>query len=86
MDEIYQKLKQYIIDEFLSEYGENTLDPNRPLVEDGIVDSLGIILITSFIEEQFGIVLQPEEIVLDNFETLRTISELVNQKRVGNPN
>jgi acyl carrier protein len=86
LNETNQALKQFIIDEFLSEYGEDTLDANRPLVEDGIIDSLGIFVLVNFIDTHFGILLESDEIVLDNFETLNTLSALVNQKMAGAAN
>lgn len=80
MDNINLILKQYIIDEFLAPRGQNSLEPKYQLFEEGAIDSLGLIILSNFIEEQFNIKLQSEEIILENFATLEIISAVVAQK------
>ncbi len=48
--------------------------------EEEIIDSLGIFVLISFIEEQFNVKINPDEVVLDNFETIDTIKFLVMSK------
>lgn len=80
LDNINLILKQYIIDEFLAPRGQTSLDPDYQLFEEGLIDSLGLIILSNFIEEQFNIKLQSEEIILENFATLEIMSALVTQK------
>jgi acyl carrier protein len=48
-----------------------------PLLESGIVDSLGILDLVGFIETEFGVQVKDEELLPDNFRTLRSVSRLV---------
>ena len=73
--EIPQKLKDYI--------NENRAplppvsDPDEPLQ----IDSLGLIRLVSFMESDCGIRVEDEELVAENFATLRSLEKLIIQKR-----
>lgn len=61
--------KEILVDEGLS------LAPNISLVEEGILDSFGILKMASFLENEFNIQLSPMDLTLDNFETVERIAE-----------
>jgi acyl carrier protein len=46
-------------------------------LDTGVLDSLNLFLLLTFIEEQFGVTIEPEEIVPENFDTLTSITRLV---------
>jgi acyl carrier protein len=77
MNELNAKIKEFIITEVNPELGLTSLDDDEPLIESGIVDSLGVLKIMSFLDEAFGVDLSSGEIVLENFKDVRTICELV---------
>ncbi len=80
MDDIEQKIKDYILREFLSDETDLLLDSDLPLIQQGIVDSLGILQLVSFIEEEFTIKIAPEDVVLENFAMVNAIKKLVMAK------
>ena len=47
------------------------------LIDDGIIDSLSLVQLTIALEETFSIIIDPDEIVEDNFRTIENIWELV---------
>jgi acyl carrier protein len=53
------------------------LDPTESLISGGIIDSIGILKLVGFIEEQWDVQLGPEEISLENFDTLNSIVKLI---------
>ena len=57
-----------------------TLDHQTRLIEEDIIDSLGIFVLVEFLERRFGIIIDPEEMVLENFETVDAIARMVEQK------
>ena len=69
-----QKLKDYI--------NENRAplppitDPDEPLQ----IDSLGLIRLVSFMESDCGIRVEDEELIAENFATLRSLGDLIAQK------
>jgi acyl carrier protein len=75
-----QILKQYIIEEFLSNHEKESIKDDFPLIEEGIIDSMGIFMLINFINEQFQVEVRPEDVILENFETLDAISNMVNKR------
>jgi len=43
-----------------------------------------MVKLTAFIEETFGIVINPSEATMDNFDTIEKIAEIVNEKTKKN--
>ena len=77
MNELSAKIKEFIMTEVNPELGLTHIDDGEPLIESGIVDSLGVLKIMSFLDETFGVDLSSEEIKLENFRDVRTICDLV---------
>ncbi|MGI9611190.1 MAG: acyl carrier protein [Acidimicrobiia bacterium] len=78
MADVENALKEFITKEFVKDGSE--LDSSTNLLEEEIIDSLGIFTLVSFVEDRFGVKIEPEEVSMDNFETLGTISGLVESK------
>ena len=76
----FQLIKQFIKDDLASDVDLGDLDENKPLLESGIIDSLGILKLIAFMEKQFGIRVEDEELVPENFETLLAICSMVARK------
>lgn len=51
-------------------------DPDQPLQ----IDSLGLIRLVSFMESDCGIRVEDEELVAENFATLRSLGDLIAKK------
>jgi len=63
--------------------GIKEVGDNDSLTESGIVDSLGIFRLVSFLEENVGVHIGDEEITQDNFSTIAEIERFVNAKLAG---
>lgn len=57
--------------------GRATLSEDTPLLEWGVLDSLGLAELTVFVEERFGLSVPIEAITPDNFRDLRAIAALL---------
>lgn len=77
MSDLNERIKAFIMSEVNPDLNLASLDDDEPLVESGIVDSLGVLKIMSFLDEEFGIDLSSAEINLENFKDVRTICGLV---------
>ncbi len=75
-------IKDFVIEEFIPD-DDIDLDETTNLLEEEIVDSLGIFTLVSFIEKTFNVSVDAAEVNLGNFETLQTITNLVESKRTG---
>jgi acyl carrier protein len=72
-------LRDYIVEEFASDAGV-AIDDGTNLLEEDVIDSLGIFTLVSFIESKFGVSVDAEEVNLENFETVERIAKLVDSK------
>lgn len=79
MDNVEQLVKEFIIKEFAQDKPGIELS-NQNLVESGIIDSLGILMLISYIEAQFGVNIQPEDVVMENFSSIGAIKQLIQQR------
>jgi acyl carrier protein len=77
--EVSETIKEFIIDNFL--FGESDhFNENTDLFEKGILDSTGIIELVGFIEKTFNITIEDEELIIDNFFSLSSISQYLQLK------
>jgi acyl carrier protein len=74
--EVLEKLTRYIAEKVLD--GKDIgLSETTPLLEWGIINSLEIVRILSFIEGAFGVEISADKLIADHFATLASITDLV---------
>ncbi len=56
---------------------------DTPLLDTGIVDSLGMISLITYVENQMGVHIPDEEVLPENFETLKSLATMVCDLRNG---
>ena len=77
--QIQSEIRNYIIENIL--FGdEELLDLDTSFQESGILDSIGFLELITFVEEKFDIKITDNEVVPENLETLRKISNFVKTK------
>ncbi len=62
---------------FLGQKYSSEIDENEPLIDRGLIDSLGLLEILTFIEERTGTRVPDEEVTHENFQTVASIERLV---------
>ncbi|MBI1722728.1 MAG: acyl carrier protein [Gemmatimonadetes bacterium] len=75
-----QRLLTFLAQTFPREEGK-AITPSDPLLDEGLIDSVGIFELVAFIERDFGVNVQDEEIVPENFETVAHIARFVERKQ-----
>jgi acyl carrier protein len=56
------------------------IDFNTPLLDNKIIDSLGILECVTFIQKEFKIDIYDEELVPENFYSIHNLSEFIEKK------
>ena len=56
---------------------------NASFLEEGIIDSMNVMELITFVEEKFGVEVADEEIVPDNFDSVSKIAAYVRHKTNG---
>jgi len=77
MSDFKARLKEFIIKEVNPDRNLEGLGDDEPLLESAIIDSLGVLKIMAFMDEEFDIDLSAEQIKLENFRDVATICGLV---------
>jgi acyl carrier protein len=83
MDTIEQGIRQYIVETFLFGQGGDELTREDSLLERGIVDSTGVLEIVAFLEEKWGVGVEDEELVPENFDSIARLSAFVQKKKLA---
>lgn len=76
---ISENIERILLTEIAVGLDRKTLDPNEDLLEQGIIDSLGLMKLIDFLERTFSIRISDEEIVPENFQCLNSMVHLVQQ-------
>ncbi len=76
-------VRQFVLDE-LEYVGEpEDLTDDFELLEEGVLDSLGIMALVEYLEGAFDIVIDEDDIVAERFETIASIAALADTKLAG---
>jgi acyl carrier protein len=79
---VQETIRSYIVDNIL--FGEDgRLTEDASFQRSGILDSTGFLGLITFAEEKFGIKIADDEVVPENFDSLRKISAFVERKKNG---
>jgi acyl carrier protein len=77
--DISSKIRDFIVENFLFGEGES-LNDDTSFMEAGIIDSTGILELIMFLEETYGIKIEDNELVAENFDNLQQIVRYVGRK------
>jgi acyl carrier protein len=76
-----QKVRTFIIEELRWSGPPEQLSTDYPLLDNGVVDSLGLMQIVQLLEDDCGVEIADGDIVPENFASLAAIENLVESKR-----
>jgi acyl carrier protein len=77
---IEDKVRGFILEEFSFDGAGTPLTRDFPLLERGVIDSLGLFRLVGYLEDEFGVEILDEELVPQNFGTIGGIARLVREK------
>jgi D-alanine--poly(phosphoribitol) ligase subunit 2 len=70
------KIKEFLENNFLIDFDE--IEANQNLFESGFIDSYGFIELINFLENEFDITIQNEELVNESLISLSSITNYIN--------
>ena len=82
-DDTTQAIREFILSRYLQGESPENLKNDMRLRSTGVLDSLAILALISFIEERFGIEVQAHETDVDNFDRIEDMAAFVNRKTAG---
>jgi acyl carrier protein len=72
-NEISSRIRQFIINHFPRAQQRSIIDDDS-LLGSGIVDSLGVLDLVAFVEGEFGITIDAEELLPENFQSIASLT------------
>lgn len=78
-------IERYIIDELMVTDESTKLDPDQSLISSGVIDSLAILRLIVFVEENFGIQVEDDEVLPENFDSINIMKSFVENKLKVSP-
>jgi acyl carrier protein len=79
---VRESIRRYIMENFLYADDGDLLKDEASFLEEGIVDSTGILELVMFVEETFGVAVDDEDIVPENFDSVNRLVRYI-QTQVG---
>ena len=80
--DVKSTVKDFIVKNFLfgNSSEEDTFADEDSFLENGIIDSTGVLELIEFIEEQYTVKAEDDELVPDNFDSLSNVTRYIMRK------
>lgn len=80
MQKLKDELRQFITDSIM--YGHNTsfLTDDASFLENGVIDSTGVLELIGYMETRFGITVEDQELVPENLDSINGLLRFVEKK------
>jgi acyl carrier protein len=77
---IEERIREFIVNTGRWHGPATELTGDYSLIDNEVLDSMGIFELVSFIEDEFGILIDDEDLVLENFESIKAIETMTADK------
>ena len=79
-DTIAKDIREFVISNFLFGQNGDSLTESQSFLENGIIDSTGILELVGFLEQQFNISVADSELLPENLDSIDNASRFVSRK------
>jgi acyl carrier protein len=73
------QIKEFLAENFMA--GEENLNHDASFLELGLIDSTGVLELVAFVEDAFGLSVEDQEIIPDNFDSINKLAGFIRRKR-----
>jgi acyl carrier protein len=73
-------IREYVAQNLLFSNNGFELGDDASFLEEGVVDSTGVLELVMFVEDTFGVAVADEEIVPDNFDSVNNLARYIQNK------
>ena len=81
---VAQQVRSFLVENYMMGQ-EFSLDDGDSFLENGIIDSTGVLQLVAFLQETYGFTVEEGELRPENFDSINNISGYVSRKRIGAP-
>jgi acyl carrier protein len=75
-------VKKFIVNNFLFGMGDNLFASDDSLLEKGIVDSTGVLELIAYLEQNYKMKINNDELIPENLDSLDNIASFVFRKKI----
>ena len=83
MSVVEQKVRGFILENFMFSNDESALNSEESLLEKGVIDSTGVMELVAFLEDEYKFRINDDELVPENLDSVRNIVAFVDSKHVN---
>ena len=80
---VEQKIRDYILENYLFTSDQAALSSSDSFLEKGIIDSTGILEVIHFLEDEFGVRVEDDEMVPENLDSVNNIVAFIGNKQAS---
>ena len=80
MTDVERMIRTYVAENMLFSGNGYPYPDSASFLEEGIVDSMGIMELVMFVEENFQVAVEDEELVPDNFDSVSNLAAYIRAK------
>ena len=81
--EIKDRIRGYIAENILPGAADKSIGDDDSFLEQGLIDSTGILELVGFVEDEFKIEVADDELIPDNFDSIEKLAAYVKAKSDG---
>jgi acyl carrier protein len=81
--DVKDQIRHYVVENLLFGSDGIALQDNTSFLKEGIVDSTGVVELVLFVEETFGIEVDDDDIVPDNFDSIGNLATYITRRRAA---
>ena len=78
-----QKLRSYVLETYLFTTDEKALANSDSFLDKGIIDSTGILELVMFLEQEFKITVEDEELLPANLDSIERLARFIERKQAA---
>jgi acyl carrier protein len=75
-----KQIREYVVEAFLLGRDESELTDDESFLESGLIDSTGVLELIQFVEENFEIEVEDEEMIPENLDSIDRLVRFVDSK------
>jgi acyl carrier protein len=83
MQPVAERVRQYVVDNFLYMHPGYVLADEDALLGKGIIDSLGVMELISFVEDELGVAVADTDVTEQNFQSVASVARYVMSRRAA---
>lgn len=80
---VKERIRGFITSELAHDGPDASLGDDESLLERGILDSLGLLRVLGFLEQEYQVTINDDEVIPENFQSINAIAAFVEKRRSG---